>query len=223
MKAIGYVRVSTDKQAEDGVSVDAQEVKLRQYAALYGIELVGVVIDAGASAKTLDRPGLQEALSYLTAGKADGMIVAKLDRLTRSVRDLDTLITEYFRDRFNLVSVSEQIDTSTAAGRLVLNVLMSVAQWEREAIGERTATAMQHKKSIGERVGSVPYGYRVAEDGVRLLEDEAEQEILQVAARARRNGLSLRKIAARLESKGFTNRAGRPFHPNTVASIIRSV
>ena len=99
-------------------------------------ELVGIEVDAGLSAKTLDRPGLQSALSKLDAGEAQALIVLKLDRLTRRVADLDTLIERYFGSRFTLMSVSEQIDTSSAAGRLVLNVLTSVAQWERETTSE---------------------------------------------------------------------------------------
>ena len=139
-RVIGYARVSTDRQIE-GVSLDAQQAKIEQYAALYDLELIDVIIDAGASAKTLERPGLQEALDKLKAGEADGLLVSKLDRLTRSVVDLGSLIEGVF-GKYTLMSVGDQVDTSTAAGRLVLNVLMSVSQWEREAIGERTRAAI---------------------------------------------------------------------------------
>lgn len=221
MKAIGYVRVSTSQQAEDGVSLDAQEAKVRAYCSLYGIELAGLVSDGALSGKDLDRPGLQDALSRLDAGEATAIVIDKLDRLTRSVRDLDALLSRYFRDRFNLVSVSEQIDTSTPSGRLVLNVLVSVAQWEREAIADRTKTALQHKRRSGERTGSVPWGYRLADDGVRLVEDAREQEMVRSVLRDRAKGLSLLKIAARLEARGHRNRAGRPFNHNTIAQIVR--
>ncbi len=116
---------------------------------MYDIELVEIVIDAGVSAKSLERPGLQKALGILDSREVEAMVIVKLDRLTRSVKDLDWLLENYFADKFSLMSVSEQIDTRTASGRLVLNVLMSVAQWEREAIGERTNAALQHKKSQG--------------------------------------------------------------------------
>src|SRR6266699_329103 len=136
------------------------------YAALYDIALVDIVVDAAFSAKTLDRPGLQRALGMLRKGQASALLVAKLDRLTRSLNDLGTLVEEYFSsDRITLLSVADNIDTRTAAGRLVLNVLGSVAQWERETIGERTAEVLAHKRSKGEKLGGdVPYGYILASD-----------------------------------------------------------
>src|SRR3954468_11614111 len=144
-KTIAYLRVSTDKQADRGVSLDAQRAKVNAYAELYDLELADVIVDAGESAKSLDRPGLQRALAMLKAGDAEALLVVKLDRLTRSVVDLGSLVERYFAPgKAALLSVGEQIDTRSAAGRLVLNVLASVSQWEREAIGERTATVMQH-------------------------------------------------------------------------------
>ena len=155
MKVIGYVRVSTEEQATDGVSMAAQEAKVRGFAALHDLDLVDVVIGAGESAKTLKRPGLQRALAMLKSGEADGLIVAKLDRLSRSVGDWQDLIERYFGERAGktLMSVADSVDTRTAAGRMVLNIMMTVAQWEREAIGERTRDALKFKARRGERVG----------------------------------------------------------------------
>ena len=138
-RTLAYLRVSTEKQADRGVSLDAQRAKATAYAQLYELELLEVIVDAGESAKSLDRPGLQRALGMLKRGEADALLVVKLDRLTRSVRDLGHLVEKYFAPgKAALLSVGEQIDTRSAAGRLVLNVLASVSQWEREAIGERT-------------------------------------------------------------------------------------
>ncbi len=220
-KLVGYIRVSTEQQASDGVSMAAQREKIEQFARLYDYELVAVVEDAGASAKTLKRDGLGEALAMLESGAAGALIVAKLDRLTRSVKDLGELLESHFT-RFALVSVGEQIDTSTAAGRLVLNVLMSVAQWEREAIGERTKTALQHKKANGQRVGAIPYGYRLDADGATLLPDEAEQEVIKAVLKYRAAGLGFRLICQRLESDGFKARSGGGFFPQTVSRIIEA-
>ena len=115
--------------ADRGVSLDAQRAKAEAYAALYDLELVAVEIDAGVSAKSLDRPALARALALLDAGEADALLVVKLDRLTRSVGDLGALVKRCNRGGWALLSVSEQVDTRTAAGRLVLNVLASVAEW----------------------------------------------------------------------------------------------
>jgi DNA invertase Pin-like site-specific DNA recombinase len=212
-RTVAYVRVSTDKQADKGVSLDAQRAKVEAYAALYGLELVEVVVDAGASAKTLDRPGLARALEMLRKGAADALLVVKLDRLTRSVRDLCHLVERYFGGgKAALLSVAEQFDTRTAGGRLVLNILACVSQWEREAIGERTSAAMRHKADLGEYIGGAPpYGYRLADDGVQLVPDEREQLVLAEARRLSGAGLSLRAVARALDHLGLCSRNGRPF------------
>ena len=212
-RTVAYLRVSTEKQADHGVSLDAQRAKVAAYAALYDLELVDIVVDAGASAKTLERQGLHRALGLLRAGRAEALLVVKLDRLTRSVKDLGALVEQYFASgRWALLSVGEQVDTRTAAGRLVLNVLASVAQWEREATGERTSVALRHKASQGEYTGGgAPYGYRVAADGVHLEPDADEQRILDAMRGERGRGASFRAIAARLTADGIVSRGGRPF------------
>jgi DNA invertase Pin-like site-specific DNA recombinase len=221
-RTIAYVRVSTDKQADKGVSLDAQRAKVAAYAALYELDVVEVIVDAGVSAKTLDRPGLTRALNMLRKGEADALLVVKLDRLTRSVRDLGDLVARYFAPgKAALLSVGEQIDTRSAAGRLVLNVLASVSQWEREAIGERTASAMQHKAEQGEYTGGVPpYGFRVDDDGVHLVSVEAEQAVLAVARELRLAGLSLRAVARELDARGLRSRVGRPFSAAQIRGMV---
>lgn len=200
--------MSTDKQADHGVSLEAQRAKLAAYAALYDLELVEVIVDAGASAKTLERPGLQRALAMLRKGKAAALLVAKLDRLTRSVEDLGELIRIVFAPgKADLLSVGEQIDTRTAAGRLVLNVLGSVAQWERETIGERTSLY-------------APYGYRLADDGKTLVADAAEQALLAAIREARQRGLSQRAVVADLTRQGFTTRKGTELGLRQVQRIM---
>ncbi len=221
-RTVAYLRVSTDKQADRGVSLDAQRAKVEAYASLYDLDLVAVEVDAGASAKSLSkRPALDRALAALRAGRADALLVVKLDRLTRSVRDLGELVERFQRGGWALMSVSEQVDTRTAAGRLVLNVLASVAQWEREAIGERTAAAMAHKRARGEYTGGrVPYGFRLADDGATLVSHAEEQEVIRCALELRESGLSLRKVASQLEARGFLARGGRKWHPQKVKNLL---
>src|SRR3954466_3192287 len=162
-RAVAYLRVSTEEQADHGVSLDAQRERVAGYARLYDVELVDVVVDAGLSAKSLEREGLQRALAMLRAGAADALLVTKLDRLTRSVKDLNHLLDVYFGEGcFGLLSVGDKVDTRTAGGRLGLNIQGSVSQWEREAIAERTREAMRLKVPRGEHVGGKPpYGYWV--------------------------------------------------------------
>ena len=220
-RAAAYIRVSTDKQAEEGVSLDAQRAKIELYAQLYGLTLSGVYVDAGESAKTLDRPELQRALADLAAGRADALVVVKLDRLTRSVADLGALVERSTREGWALLSVSEQLDTRSAAGRLVLNILASVSQWEREAIGERTSAAMAHKAERGEYTGGkVPYGWALGADGVHLIPHAGEQVVIKAAQELRAQGYSLRKIGAALAARGLAPRNGSRFHASTVKCLL---
>jgi len=223
MKVIGYTRVSTEEQASDGVSLAAQREKLIAYASLYELELVEIIEDPGESGKTLDRPGLQRALTSIRKGQAAGLLIAKLDRLSRSVVGSNTLIDQYFGEKAGkqIFSVADSIDTRTAAGRLVLNVLMSVAQWEREAIGERTKDALQHKIRKGERCGKVRFGYRLSDDGVSLVEEPAEQEALAAIRRLKAAGQSLRQIAAEMTRRGISTKEGNAqWKHTTVARIL---
>ena len=219
-RTIAYIRVSTDKQADAGVSLEAQQAKAAAYASLYDLELVAVIVDAGESAKTLDRPGLTRALAMLAKGEADALLVAKLDRLTRSVVDLGSLIDRYFAPgKAALLSVSENIDTRSAAGRLVLNILASVSQWEREAIGERTRDAMRHMKAQGEYTGgNAPYGFTL-KDGA-LVPDDFEQKVITQARELRASGLALAKVAAALDQRGIQARSGQPFGAKQISRMM---
>lgn len=206
-RAIAYIRVSTDKQAEQGLSLEAQRSKVTQYAALYDIEIVDIIVDA-ASAKTLERPGLELVLGALKRGDANAVLVTKLDRLTRSVKDLGHLLEAYFQEHDNvLLSVNEQVDTRTAAGRMVLNILMSVAQWERETIGERTREAMQHIKSSGGHVG-------------RQFSEKTNPEAVALIGELKKQGLSIRNITEELNRRQIPTSMGDSTWQKTVVGRI---
>ena len=222
MRVILYVRASTDDQL---LTLEAQRNKLLGYANVYDLEVVEVIEDAGESAKSLNRPGLQRALSMMRSGAADGLAVAKLDRLTRSIADWQLLIAEFFGESGGkaLFSVADSIDTRTAAGRMVLNILLSVAQWEREAIAERTKEALSTKMRRGERVGSVRYGFDLAEDGKTLVANAEEQAAIALMLQLRRDGVTLRGIAEELNSLGVATKEGGPWAFGSVARILRRV
>jgi DNA invertase Pin-like site-specific DNA recombinase len=209
MLAIGYCRVSTDQQCERGVSVAAQAQKVRAMALVHGAELVAVIQEGGESAKTLDRPGMQRVLAMVERRQVQAVIVAKLDRLTRSVRDLCELLELLERRGVALISVAESLDTSSAAGRLVINIMAAVSQWEREAIGERTRDALRHKRSRGERVGNIAFGYRLAADGKHVEPDVGEQTVLEEIRRLRGAGGVLAEDRYSVKQPGLTN---APWH-----------
>ncbi|MEE8153801.1 MAG: recombinase family protein [Phycisphaerales bacterium] len=218
-KAIGYTRVSTRDQADSGASLASQRTKIEAYAVLHDLELVEVIEDAGYSAKSLDRPGMTKLLSLVRGRKITTVVVAKLDRITRSVRDLGELIDVFQRSGVEFASVADHIDTSTASGRLVLNVMGSVSQWEREAIGERTSEALAVMRSNGRRISRhAPYGYRL--NGQGWIEDEREQEAIRLMLQLRAKGTSLRRIAEELQTHGFTSRTGKRLSPQLIANVL---
>ena len=221
MNTICYSRVSTSDQADNGVSLDVQRAKITAYCALYGLTIIEFIED-DESGKNLKRPGIQKALEMLRSGQAESICIMKLDRLSRSVRDWAYLVETYFGEKGgkSLFSVNDSIDTRTAAGRLVLNILVSVAEWERTVIGERTRDALQHKKGKGERVGTIPFGFDLAADGVMLVENAAEQRILKIIRGMHADGWSYRRIAAELDRRNLPTKRGGAWTPGVVRKCV---
>jgi site-specific DNA recombinase len=155
------------------------------------------------------------------SGEVQTVIVAKLDRLTRSVKDLCELLERFERRGVALISVAESLDTGSAAGRLVLNIMTAVSQWEREAIGERTRDALSHKRSNGECVGNIRFGYRLCADGKHVELDPGEQAVLAEIHLLRRDGQTLRGIAATLNHRTLRTRRGSAWRLEHVARIIK--
>lgn len=222
MKVVLYARVSTVDQSDRGISLESQQAKLAAYAQLYELEVIESITDSAESAKSLARSGLQRALRMLNDNQASGMVVVKLDRLTRSVADWQVLIDKYFGEKAGkqLFSVADSIDTRTASGRLVLNVLLSVAQWERETTSERTSAVLQHKISNGERCGKLRYGYDLAADRKKLIPNSDEQCIIDLISSLRTKGLSLRKIATQLSESGVLTKEGGKTWTHTAVNRI---
>jgi DNA invertase Pin-like site-specific DNA recombinase len=220
MRAIGYVRVSTDKQADKGVSLEAQAERIRAMAVVQGAELLDIIIDAGESAKSLHRPGMARLQAMVNGGEVQTVIIAKLDRLTRSVKDLAELLERFQKKGVSLVSVAECLDTGSAAGRLVLNIMVSVSQWEREAIGERTATALRYKRAHNKVYSNVPYGF--VRNADNLLPEPEEQAVINRARMLRANGWTLRRIADTLNAENIPTKTGKAWQAQTVKNIVES-
>lgn len=220
MPAIGYVRVSTDRQADQGASLEAQAARIQAMAIVQNAELVDVVVDGGESAKSMNRPGLRRVLALVESGNVDTVIVAKLDRLTRNVKDLCELLELFERKGVALVSVAESLDTGSAAGRLVITIMGAVSQWEREAIGERTREVLRYKRDCGERVGNIHYGFRLAPDCKHVEPNPEEQAVLTTIRQLRTRHRSLREIAAALNDSGSRTRRGSAWRHEYVKSLI---
>ena len=219
--AYAYIRVSTELQAAEGISLDAQRARIAAWCELNDYVLADVFVDAGISGKRADnRPALQAALAAVKSGSA--LVVYSLSRLARSTKDTIAIGERLEKVGADLVSLSEKIDTTSAAGKMIFRMLAVMAEFERDVISERTTTAMAHKRRKGERISSkIPFGFDLADDGVSLVENPQEQTILRKIADLRAQGLSLRAIADDLTNCGIpTKEGGTKWKHTTIARIL---
>jgi len=219
--AIAYLRVSTEAQATEGVSLEAQREKVAAWCTLNDFELAEVYVDAGISGKRADnRPELQAALDHVC--RVGGVLVVySLSRLARSTRDTITISERLEKASADLVSLSEKIDTTTAAGRMVFRMLAVLAEFERDQLAERVTMAMDHKRRKGERIsGRIPYGFNLAADGIKLIPDATEQATLQTIRDLRSAGATLRAIVDDLNRKSIPTKNGNPWNVSTVHALL---
>jgi DNA invertase Pin-like site-specific DNA recombinase len=203
--AVGYVRVSTTEQADSGAGLEAQRRSIAQGCEARGWELVEVFEDLGVSGKSLNRPGLISALDMVEAGRANVLVVAKLDRLSRSLIDFVGVMDRSRKRGWHLAALDLGVDTSTPHGEMVAAVMASMAQLERRLIGVRTREALAVKRSQGVRLGRPP-----------LVEESTVQQI----AALRGDGLSYARIGRILDTDGVeTAHGGRCWHANTVRQV----
>ena len=226
MKAIGYVRVSTQEQAKEGISLDNQEAKIRTYCDSQDWELVKLFRDEGSSGKDMKIEGLKELLSFVEVDSMDVVVVYKTDRLTRKQRHLYQLLEDVFeKRRIGFKSVTEPFDTTTAMGKGFLGMLGVFAQLEGDLISERTREALAYKIEEEEYLGSPPLGFEAVEKELRRNDDELAvvQEVFRLKTNYRgKNRLSLREIAGRLNDAGFSSKRGAKFYHGTVSYILRN-
>ena len=220
MKVVAYIRVSSDEQANDGVSLDAQRQALGREARARGWQLVDVFVDAGRTAANLNRPGLAGARGALVAGAAEALAVVKLDRLTRRCHDLEVLFAEHFGASapHRLVLLEADHDSKTPTGRLMLRILAAVGEHELDQVAARTQVAVDHKRAAGEAVGAIPFGYD--RDGDKLVANAAEQETLALVRTLRARGLGGRAIARALNERQLPAKRGGTWSPVTVRRLL---
>lgn len=204
---IGYIRVSTDEQAASGYGLKAQRAAIREAAGRRDVELIDLVSDEGLSGKSLERPGLIAALERIAAGEAAGLVVAKLDRVSRSVVDFGLLLDWFDRAGAIFIALDLNVDTSTPGGRLVANVLASVAEWERDTIAQRTKAGLAAARAEGRPIGPAAVRDR--------------PELVERIHAMRDEGRSLRAIAEALNADGVpTLRGGSTWRPSSLQTIL---
>lgn len=205
-RVVGYVRVSTDQQADSGAGLAAQRAAILAEVERRGWRLVEMAEDAGVSGKDLKRPGVQAALDALGEGRADTLVVAKLDRLSRSLQDFSGLMATAQTQRWALVALDANVDTSTPAGETLISMLAVFSQFERRLISQRTKDALAAKRAEGVKLGRP-----------RRLPDEVRRRITREHA----EGKTLTQIAQALNDDGVpTAQGGKRWWPATIRAVL---
>ena len=196
MKTGIYIRVSTDEQAKEGYSIPAQRNRLEAFCVSQGWDIIGFYVDEGISAKDTNRPELQRMLKHIENGIIECVLVYRLDRLTRSVRDLYELLDVFEKHDCKFKSATEVYDTTTPMGRLFITIVAALAQWERENLGERVRMGMQEKAEEGKWVvNTPPYGYDIDKENDALVINENEAVIIRKIFNMYLSGMGTHKIA----------------------------
>lgn len=217
-QAIGYVRVSTQKQVDDGVSIDAQISKIQAWASLNDYQLINIFVDEGISGKgTANRPQLNEALELLEKGNA--FVFYSLSRVSRNVIDTINIGDQIRKKGADMVSLSEKIDTTGASGRMIFNLLAVLNQFERDQIAERTKLAIGHLRDNGKVFSHTPFGYDRNDHD--LIPNTLEQATIATMKQLTRSGYGARKIATHLNKQGIKSKHGGKWYAKTVDQVLK--
>lgn len=219
--AIGYVRVSSEEQAESGLGLEAQRERIKAFCTLKGLTLAEIFEDAAVSGgKPLEtRPAGAKLLTMARKGKAV-VIVAKFDRLFRSVADAATTIADFDKKGIELVAISEGFDMTSPYGRAMAQMASVFAELERAMIRERTKNAMGVKRSRGERISRhAPFGWEFGPEG-KLVENVTEQDAIRLMQQLRSEGKGFDEIARLLDGSGVKPKRAEKWARATVRQIL---
>lgn len=220
MTAVGYCRVSTLLQQHEGVSLTVQSERIEAWCALNGYSYDGSFVEVMSAGRADNRPELQKAIAA-TCRRHGVLVVYSLSRLARSVKDTIAIAERMERSGASLVSLSEQIDTTSALGKMVFRLLSTLNEFERDQLAERTASAMAHLRRANRRISSrIPLGYDLASDGNSLITNPEEQRVVAQICSWRLEGMSTDAIAQLLERRGTPTKTGGRWHGSTVRGIV---
>lgn len=207
MRAIGYCRVSTAEQGDSKAGLEAQASTISDYVRLRGGELIDMRQDVASGGSLRKRDELGRTLRDLKAGNADTLVVAKLDRLSRSILDFAGVMEAANREGWSVAAIDIGVDTTTTNGELIANIMIALAQWERRLIGDRTRSALKAVRARG-----TPLGRKA----------NVPAETMRTLRMLRRSGLSYQRIADRLADEGVPTSQGGQWHAGTVRKLLNT-
>lgn len=220
-KVIGYIRVSTTDQKDNGVSLDDQRTRIEAWCISQGHKLLNIYEDHKSGSNIKNRKAFNDAIE---ATKKDMyFVVIKLDRFSRSLSDTVMVANKLKNRGATLVSITENFDTRSPIGKVVFAILASFAEFERDMIVKRTRDALRFKKEKGERLGSLPFGYKVDidGDGKKLILDDDEQDIISTIHDLRCGGWSMQKIADQLNADGLLTSKGKQWKYQYINNVLK--
>lgn len=216
----GYIRVSTERQVE-GYSIEGQITQIEQYCQFNGYELVDIYADRGISGKSMNRPELQRMLNDAKNGKLDCVMVYKTNRLARNTSDLLTIVEELHRQNVEFFSLSERMEVKNSTGKLMLQILASFSEFERNTILENIYNGQHQRALKGYYQGNLPLGYNNIPDNKKeLMINQHEANIVKYIFESYAKGHGYRKIANALNHKGYVTKKGNPFSINSITYIL---
>ena len=220
VRAAIYTRVSTEDQAKEGFSLDAQLDKLRSYCKARDWEIGGEYIDDGYSGRYIKRPAYKQMMEELD--KWDILLVIKMDRIHRNSKNFMLMMEELKKQKKEFVSMTESLDTSTAMGRFVMDIIQRIAQLESEQIGERVYVGMEQKaKTNSGMLGfNIPYGYNYI-DG-KLIVNPDESENVKNIFEMYQKGLSMKKISEDLNLRNIQTKLNKTWGAQTISLILKN-
>lgn len=215
-----YVRVSTEEQAKEGHSIEAQKDKLKKYCDLFEYKVFNYYVDEGISGKSMDRPNLQRLISDAEERKFDMVLVWKISRLSRSLRDLLNIVYAFELNDIAFASYSEKFDTSHPVGKMTLQLLGSIAEFDRNTIAENVKLALRHKQRKGQVHGGSIFGYDNIDK--KLIVNVEESEIVKMIFNLFIEGYSMISIACKLNDMGITTRRGKRWTTGSLYVILKN-
>ena len=219
-RAVGFARVSSGRQARNGISLEDQQVAIAGKAAAEGLELAEIIVAPGETAD-LKQPGIRRLIGMVKRREVSAVIFYALDRLVRGVRNQEELLEIFDAAGVTPICVVFPVDRETPEGLFMVNVHGSANQYWRDKIRYLTKRALARKKAKGERTGTVPFGYQVGANGVHLEKHTGERRLLSLIRRWRNRGKTLRGIRDELNRRGYVTRRGNPWSLTCVVNLLR--
>lgn len=221
MRAVGYTCLNTMSQQPKNFTLIQQEKIIKKFVASRNWELANIYQEVISTGNQQDQPTLDEIIADSVNGEFDVLVVARLDRLTRNIRKLNTLIsTVCMKNGKGLISIEEGLDTYTESGELALQIIDIVTKWDNKRISDRTREIIARKKAKGERVGHAPYGYTY--QNKRLVEEKKELDTVKLIVNKREGRMSYHKIARFLNEQNIVSKRGGKWYAETVKTVFQN-